>query len=63
MFGLGMSELVVIFFIVLIVFGGKKIPEVGEALGKGIRNFKGALKAGAEDGTDDNNKKIEKHNL
>lgn len=61
MFGIGMSELIVIFFIVLIVFGGKKIPEVGEALGKGIKNFKNALKSGEEEVGFDNKKIEEKH--
>lgn len=42
MFGLGMQELLVIFFIALILFGGKKLPEVGRNLGKAIRGFKEA---------------------
>lgn len=37
---LGTTELVVILFIVVLVFGAKKIPELGDALGKGIRNFR-----------------------
>ena len=42
-FGWGMpgaGELVIILLIVLVVFGHKRIPQLGEALGKGIRNFK-----------------------
>ncbi|WP_028325531.1 twin-arginine translocase TatA/TatE family subunit [Desulfatirhabdium butyrativorans] len=42
MFGLGMSELVVILVIVLIIFGAGKLPEIGGGLGKAIRNFKEA---------------------
>ncbi|MDX9746001.1 MAG: twin-arginine translocase TatA/TatE family subunit [Syntrophales bacterium] len=42
MFGIGMPELLVILVIVLIIFGAGKLPEIGNALGKGIRNFKKA---------------------
>ncbi|HWI41296.1 MAG TPA: twin-arginine translocase TatA/TatE family subunit [Verrucomicrobiae bacterium] len=42
MFGFGMPELIVIMVIVLVVFGAGKLPEVGGALGKSIRNFKKA---------------------
>ena len=41
--GLGMSELLVILFIVLIIFGAGKLPEIGAGLGKGMRNFKKAV--------------------
>ena len=44
MFGLGMPELIVILVIILIVFGAGKLPEIGGAIGKGIRNFKKSLK-------------------
>jgi len=40
--GLGMPELIVILVIVLIIFGAGKLPQIGEGLGKGIRNFKKA---------------------
>jgi sec-independent protein translocase protein TatA len=39
-----MPELLVILVIVLIVFGATKLPQIGEGLGKGIRNFKKATK-------------------
>ncbi len=40
MFGLGTQELLIILVLVMVIFGAGKIPQVGEALGKGIRNFK-----------------------
>ena len=43
MFGLGTPELIVILGIAFLVFGGKKLPEIGAGLGKGIRSFKKGL--------------------
>ncbi|MFW8601651.1 Sec-independent protein translocase subunit TatA/TatB [Desulfobacterota bacterium M19] len=43
MFGLGTPELIVILGIAFLVFGGKKLPELGAGLGKGIRAFKTGL--------------------
>ena len=42
--GLGMPELLVILVIVLIIFGANKLPQIGEGIGKGIRNFKKGIK-------------------
>ena len=39
---LGMPELIFIFLIVLLIFGGKKIPEIARGIGKGIREFRRA---------------------
>lgn len=41
-FGLGGWEVVLIFFAILLLFGGKKIPELMKGLGKGIREFNNA---------------------
>ena len=40
MFGLGMQEILVIALIILLIFGGKKIPELMKGLGKGVKSFK-----------------------
>ena len=45
MFGLGTPELMIILAICFIVFGGKKLPEIGAGLGKGITSFKKGLQA------------------
>jgi sec-independent protein translocase protein TatA len=41
--GLSMSHLIILLVIVLVIFGAGKLPEVGSALGKGIKNFKSAM--------------------
>jgi sec-independent protein translocase protein TatA len=41
-FGLGGQEMLIILFVVLLLFGGKKIPELARGLGKGIREFNNA---------------------
>lgn len=43
------SHLLVILAIALFVFGPKKLPELGQGLGKGIRSFKDSMKAGVEE--------------
>ncbi len=43
MFGLGMQEIVIIALIVLLLFGGKKIPELMKGLGKGVKSFKDGM--------------------
>ena len=52
MFNLGIFELVFICFIVLVVFGVGRLPELGSGLGKGIKNFKDSLK-GEKDNIED----------
>ena len=44
MFGLGTTELIIILVLVLIIFGAGKLPQVGGAMGKGLRNFKEGIK-------------------
>jgi len=49
---IGLPELLVILVVALLLFGGKKIPEVAKGLGEGIRNFKSSLK-GEDEHPDD----------
>ncbi len=43
MFGIGTQELIFIVLIILLLFGGKKIPEMMKGLGKGVRSFKDGM--------------------
>jgi len=45
MFGLGTTELIIILVLVLIIFGAGRLPDISNALGRGIRNFKKAVDA------------------
>lgn len=49
MFGLGTQELLIILVLVMIIFGAGKLPQVGSALGKGLRNFKKGINDGEEE--------------
>ncbi len=42
--GLGMGEMILIFLVVLLLFGAKRLPEIGSSLGKGIREFKSSMR-------------------
>lgn len=46
---IGMQELLIVLVIAVLIFGGKKIPELGRGLGDGIRQFKSSLKGEDED--------------
>jgi sec-independent protein translocase protein TatA len=42
--GIGAQELILIFLVVLLLFGARKIPEIAQGLGKGMREFRKAMK-------------------
>ncbi len=54
MFGVGTQEILFIMLIVLLFFGGKKVPELMKGLGKGVKSFKDGM-----NGTDDSRKEKE----
>lgn len=41
---LGVPELIVILFIIILIFGANRLPDIGRGIGKGIRNFKDATR-------------------
>ena len=41
--GLGMGEMVMIFLVVLLLFGAKRLPEIGRSMGRGLREFKSGV--------------------
>jgi sec-independent protein translocase protein TatA len=51
--GLGVPELIVILFIIIMIFGANRLPEIGRGIGKGIRNFKESTREGLADKRDD----------
>lgn len=50
MFGIGFQEILIIALVVLLFFGGKKIPELMKGLGKGVRSFKDGMNGKEEEG-------------
>jgi len=49
MMGIGFPELMVILIIIMIIFGAGKLPEIGSAFGRSIKNFKGSMKEAEEE--------------
>ena len=59
MFGIGMTELLVILAIVLVIFGANKLPEIGKGMGQAIGNFKKSMKESNEIDVTPEKKKVE----
>ena len=58
---IGVTELVLVFVILLLIFGGRKIPELARGLGSGIRNFKDSLQGDeSQDKQDEQDKQDKK---
>ena len=55
---LGIPELILILVIILIIFGAGKLPQIGDALGKGIKNFKKSSREGDEVDVTPSNKEL-----
>jgi sec-independent protein translocase protein TatA len=49
---LGLPELLVILFIVVVIFGASRLPQLGKGIGEGLRNFKESVKGGSEEKKD-----------
>ena len=68
MFGMGPLEMILIFLAILLLFGAKRLPEIAKGLGKGINEFKSAMKdttnelKGSIDENDKNDKNKTKDN-
>ena len=56
MFGLGMWELIVILVIIVLLFGAKRLPEIGAGIGDGIKNFRKSMKDDKTDKTEKTDK-------
>jgi len=59
MFGLGTSEIILILIVALIVFGPSRLPQIGGAVGKSIKEFKKSLNETNDDKNQDGEKKAE----
>ncbi len=49
MFGMGPWELLIVFLVILLLFGAKRLPDIAQGLGKGIREFRKAMKDTTEE--------------
>lgn len=53
MFGLGTTELVIIAFVIVLLFGGKRLPQLGRSMGSAITNFKKGLNSPQDENSED----------
>ncbi|MEC7277980.1 MAG: twin-arginine translocase TatA/TatE family subunit [Bdellovibrionota bacterium] len=56
MFGLGMGEALILLAVVLLLFGGRKLPELGNSMGKALTNFKKGMRENSNDEIEEKNK-------
>jgi sec-independent protein translocase protein TatA len=59
---IGPMEIAIVLVIVLVIFGPKRLPELGKSMGRGIREFKGSIDSGGKDDENDEPPQIEKAN-
>jgi len=57
-FGIGIWEILLLLLVILLVFGPKRLPEMGRSLGKGMREFKDSVS-----GKDDDEETVRRHEL
>ena len=60
---IGLPELLIILLLVVVLFGSRRLPEVGRALGEGIRNFKTGIHGNTEAEVDDSNRSPKSQSL
>lgn len=58
--GIGLPEILIVLVIVLVVFGPKRLPELGRSMGKGIREFRGSITGKDDDDEDDEDLRLER---
>jgi sec-independent protein translocase protein TatA len=51
-FNLGPMEILLIVFVLVLIFGARKLPELGKGIGEGIKNFKASMSEGSRDDED-----------
>ncbi len=56
MFGIGMREIIIVLLVAVLIFGYKKLPEIGSALGKAIKGFKQTVNDDSPNSEDSENK-------
>jgi len=61
MYNIGMSEWIIIIFLMLLVFGAKRLPEMGKSLGLGIKEFKKSLTSVTDEEDEKSAAKIEEN--